>query len=207
MPALGSDFDPANPIDILGREIEQENRLLLDLIKQYRPHRMVNLHAIRDITHAGIFADPRTDSKGIAIGYESDSSLAVDMAKEIYFRGGHVKGNQVDIIPVIKYHCDPPIANKGELQGRNLHGSKLPNGRGRGVSMGSWASTAVYDEVNPANNRAAIRLITVEFPGYKRSQDYDTIEQQYQCRKNVELYTSSIMKIFLQDRYEEEGEE
>ena len=56
IPSLGKSFNNGNPVDNLGRAIEQENQVLLELIEKYRPQRIINIHAIRDKDHAGIFA-------------------------------------------------------------------------------------------------------------------------------------------------------
>ena len=76
-------------------------------------------------------------------------------------------------------------------------------GKGQGVSLGGWASTAIEDTANPEYNRPAIRLITVEFPGYKRPIDYETIEQQNYYQQQVQLYAASIKTIFLGNYYSE----
>ena len=83
MPTPGQAFDEENALDHAGRKIENENTLLLELIDEFRPQRIVNLHAIRNTDNAGVFADPRTDQKGIALGYDSDSSLAITIAAAI----------------------------------------------------------------------------------------------------------------------------
>lgn len=202
MPSLGKAFT-VDSKDHLGREIEMENRLLLDLMNIYRPQRIVNIHAIRDTTKAGIYADPRTNADGIAMGYETDSSLAVEMAKYVYTNDGYIPGNHIDGTPSALYHCDPPAAATGCLQQRNLQGSKLPDHRGEGVSLGAWASTAIYDASNPGYNRDAIRILTMEFPGYKRSSDYTAIIDQVNIAKLTQVYAASIQNIFLEKYFEE----
>jgi hypothetical protein len=47
-------FEVEDALDHAGRKIENENTFLLDLIDQYRPQRIVNLHAIRDTSYAGV---------------------------------------------------------------------------------------------------------------------------------------------------------
>jgi hypothetical protein len=204
MPSLGKQFDPQTAYDNMGRVIEKENQLLLQLMNEFKPQRIVNLHAIRDTEHAGIYADPRTDSRGIALGYETDSSLAVDMARYIHRLGGRVPGNELVQHPVALYYKDPGIAPKGFLQKRNISSSVLIKGKGQGVSLGGWASTAIEDAGNPVNNRVAIRLITAEFPGSKRPADYETITEQNDCRRLVQLYAAAIKTIFLGNHYTEE---
>lgn len=203
MPPLGRAFDPDRPMDFAGRPIEPENQLLLQFIQEFQPQRIVNLHAIRDVAQGGIYADPRTDSKGFALGYESDNELAIAMAQYIESNGGRVPGNKLKKQPTALYHADPRVAKAGHQQKRNLEGSKLPGNRGYGVSLGSWASTAVDDPINREYNRPAIRLITMEFPGYKRPGDYTDPLVQQQSRTNVELFAGSIRKVFLEDYFGE----
>ena len=68
MPTPGQAFDEDHELDHAGRKIENENALLLELIGEYHPQRIVNLHAIRDTNYAGVYADPRTDQNSIALG-------------------------------------------------------------------------------------------------------------------------------------------
>lgn len=206
MPSLGKQFNYQTAYDHMGRMIEKENQLLLELVNEFRPQRIANLHAIRDTAHAGVYADPRTDSRGIALGYETDSSIAVDMAHYINSAGGRVPGNCLQEGPTALYYKDPCIAPKGFLQKRNIPASTQMKGKGQGVSLGGWASTAIEDTNNPNNNREAIRLITVEFPGYKRPKDYETIAQQNYCQQQLNAYAESIKMIFLGNYYSEEDE-
>lgn len=205
MPQLGKAFDLSHPIDHAGRTIEPENQLLLQFIQEFQPQRIINLHAIRNMAQGGIYADPRTDSKGNALEFESDNNLAVGMAHFIESNGGRAPGNKLQKKPTALYHTDPQVAKPGQFQKRNLEGSKLPGNRGYGVSLGSWASTAVEDQLIEKYNRPAIRLLTLEFPGYKRPADYrEPVDQQF-CKKQVELYAMSIRRIFLARLYEEES--
>jgi hypothetical protein len=197
MPALGKGFDKSRPFDFAGRPIEPENQLLLQFIQEFRPQRIVNIHGIRDADRAGIYADPRTDSHGFAFEYSSDSTLAISMAQYIESNGGNSPGNNLERIPSALYYADPAVALPGEKQKRNLHGSRLPGNRGYGVSLGSWASTAVNDPFNGAANRPAIRLFTMEFPGNKRPSDYNDPAVQFSCKRMIELYAGAIAKIFL----------
>jgi len=202
MPILGKPFKENDPIDIKSRIIENENRLLLRLIQSYLPHRIVNLHAIKDISKAGIFADPRTDCNGIAKGFETDSLLAISMAQYIYENGGIVPGNNLTNTPTALYYHDPKIAGAGHLQQRNLKGTNLSHQRGHGVSLGSWAATDVCDEEN-VHTRPAVRLITVEFPGYKKREEYKTISDQIKHTKLISIYASAIVVFVLREFYVE----
>jgi hypothetical protein len=194
MPALGTPFDENNPVDVNGRLIENENAVLLQLIQDFQPSRIVTLHAIRDVTKAGIYADPRTDCKGLALGFAPDSTLAVSMATFISENGGYVPGNKIKECPTALYYNDPEPAMSGSIQKRNLHGSPLPNNRGYGVSLGGWASTAVCSAYS---NREAIQLITIEFPGYRDSQAYPGDKGRKICLRNIFLYGKAITNIFL----------
>lgn len=207
MPALGRGFSREHPFDAAGRPIEPENQLLLQFIQEFQPHRIINLHAIRTQERGGVYADPRTDSKGRALGYTSDSGLAVDMGRHIESNGGRSPGNNLSKKPTALYYTDPLIVPAGEQQKRNLLGSRLPGNRGYGVSLGSWASTAVNDPARPSCNRPAIRLLTMEFPGYQRPEDYSIPAQQQHCSKQVTAYSSAIYEVFLGNVYVEEDEE
>ncbi len=203
MPPMGSAFNEAHPFDFEGRLIENENQLLLQLIEAFRPQRIVNVHAIRNIAKAGIFADPRTDCKGLALGYRSDSLLAIAMAQHIAAQGGNVAGNALDSMANALYHNDPEIAPAGQLQKRNLRGSLLNKNLGSGVSLGTWASTAVCDTVQLHKSRNPMRVITVEFPGNKRPADYTEAEKK-EHEKQVQLYASAISQVFLNNHSTED---
>jgi len=204
MPTPGHAFDEEQELDHAGRKIENENSLLLGLIGEYHPQRIVNLHAIRDKNYAGVFADPRTDHNSIAIGYTTDSSLAIAVAKHIDQQGGYVPGNHLATTPNALYYKDPEPVAAGEFQKRNFTGSFLPGKRGGGVSLGTWASTAVFDKFDSAKNRDAMRILTIEFPGSKRPVDYQVKQDQVYYQKLVEVYASGIYGVFLQEYFVEE---
>ncbi|HEX2533422.1 MAG TPA: hypothetical protein VHK69_06785 [Chitinophagaceae bacterium] len=193
MPPLGQAFNPAHPVDARGRCIEGENQLLLRLIEAYRPQRIVNVHAIRDRRGAGFFADPRTDCNGTALGFTPDSALAVRMARSVQEKGGYVPGNRLSTGPTALYPADPFPVPAGQLQPRNAEGSRLPGGRGCGISLGSWATTAVCR----GGERPAAQLITVEFPGNKRPMDYALPQEQAENRRQVQWYAEAILNVFL----------
>ena len=205
MPTPGEPFDEKSFKDHLGREIEKENRLLLQLIGLFRPDRIANIHGTRDLRYAGIFADPRTDSRSHALGFETDSSLAIAMASLIYTGNGWVPGNKLEEKANAVYYKDPLPVATGLFQERNLCGSSLSLNRGYGISLGGWASTAISCAGDSQMNRAAMRIITMEFPGYKRSHDYKNKLQQNYFRQQVELYASSIELIFLREYFVEEN--
>ncbi|HEX2608923.1 MAG TPA: hypothetical protein VHK91_16185 [Flavisolibacter sp.] len=199
MPSLGKAFEELNAIDHAGRPIELENTHLLQLIQLYKPSRIASVHAIRNIMQAGIFADPRTDCQGIAIGYHFDSTLAINMAQFIQTNGGQVPGNQLNTIPTSLYHTDPAISERGQYQPRNIHGNAIPGNKCFGISLGSWASTATCDETGKQNRKACI-LFTVEFPGSKRLIDYKEPESKAQFQRNLTSYAAALVQIFLQQR-------
>lgn len=205
MPSPGKAYDEGTGLDHLGRKIEIENRLLLQLIQSFRPQRIINIHAIRNTDYGGVYADPRTDHHGIALGYDTDSGLAIEIAGYIYDRGGHVEGNNLDKEATALYYKDPAPAPAGFIQKRNMTGSVLNANRGSGISLGTWASTAVIDGSNPENNRDAIRIITMEYPGYKRPVDYGTKSEQQFQQKQIELFATAIRTIFLGNYFAEEN--
>ena len=128
----------------------------------------------------------------------ADTAL-VSMAAFIENEGGCVLGNRLAKKPTAMYHSDFRAAEEGAFQRRNFTGSQLPNKRGYGVSLGSWATTAVDGE----EGRKAIRLLTMEFPGCKRPEDYKDFQQQQWCKQEISRYTASIINVFLQNYFEE----
>lgn len=80
-PTLGRGVDPTNPRDNRGRAIEPENYILLSLFNRFRPERILMLHGKASADSAGIYADPRTEANGDALGYGPDTGLAQGMAE------------------------------------------------------------------------------------------------------------------------------
>lgn len=199
MPAPGTPLDKVEYLDHAGRKIEIENVLLLQLINEFKPHRIASVHAIHNKQYSGFFADPRTDEQSIALGYEMDSLLALSMANHVEILGGSSPGNFIYKKPATLYYKDPLPVSKGNFQKRNFIGSLTVGQSDGGVSLGTWASTAVKDTTDPVNNRDAIRIITIEFPGNKRPQDYSSYKQQQYCRQQVSRFAAAIHNIFLQE--------
>lgn len=195
MPALAKAFFTDDPVDLNGRTIEKENQLLLQLIQAYGPERIVNIHAIKNKSKAGIFADPRTDCNGIAEGFDADSTLAVNMAKYIVMNGGMATGNSIHTQPTALYYLDPAVAAAGQVQQRNFQGSNVAK-RGHGVSLGGWCTTAVCDNES-GYQRPAITLLTMEFPGYERPLEYKKATDRNYYASMVDLYAASIKNCFL----------
>lgn len=203
MPSPGEDLDDVEQTDHLKRPIERENQYLLQLIRMYKPERIASVHAIRNINYGGIYADPRTDSQGIALGYDTDSSLAVDMARFVHAHNGNVAGNRLDKQPTALYYKDPEPAPEGFPQKRNTTGAALKGNRGSGISMGTWGTTAIENKEDPDANRPAMRVITIEVPGARRSFDYKTAAQRSFFRNQIEAFANSILEVFLAEKYVE----
>ncbi|HET6996822.1 MAG TPA: hypothetical protein VFI06_17635 [Chitinophagaceae bacterium] len=197
MPTPGKAYDESSGLDHLGRSIEIENQLMLQLIQSFKPQRIINVHAIRNTGYGGVYADPRTDNTGIALGYSSDNQLAIAIARYIDEHGGNVNGNNLYSNPTALYYKDPDPVPAGSFQKRNMAGAMLDANRGSGVSLGTWASTAVINDVDPSKNRDAMRIITMEYPGCKRPVDYKNPSEQMFQQKQVDVYASSIRLIFL----------
>ncbi len=202
MPSPGRPFDPSAPLDHIGREIENENKFLLTLIQQFRPVRIASLHAIRNTAYGGIYADPRTDEKSIALGYESDSALAVTMASAARRYGSNVEGNRLGSKPNALYYKDPKPAPAGKWQKRNMSQPGARITPGSGVSMGTWGTTAVRVS-DTVLCRPAMRVITMEFPGAKRPVDYTKPQDQLKCQQQVTGYVAAIRDVFLAGFHEE----
>lgn len=199
MPTPGRAFNQSSGLDHLGRPIETENQFLLELIQQFQPTRIANLHAIRDINKAGMFADPRTDHHGVALGFESDSLLAIKMAQAAFHYGASLGGNGIPRRYNAVYFNDPSAQPAGCWQPRNLVGSFRKKMRGAGISLGTWGSTAVSLEEDPELNRPAMRVITVEFPGARRPEDYLRPEDKEWCLLQMDAFALAIRNVFLED--------
>ena len=199
MPAPGQAFDELDGRDPAGRKVEEENVLLLQLIDAFKPQRIASVHAIRNKQFAGFFADPRTDENGFALGYATDSCLAVAMAAHVKQGGGQAPGNMLGKRPNALYYKDPVPVAKNEFQKRNITGSPMPGYKGNGISLGTWAATAVKDINDSSKNRDAIRIITIEFPGSKRPLDYTNARLKNNCQQQVRLFASAIRTVFLHD--------
>lgn len=204
MPSPGKSFNEEEQKDHLNRPIEKENQLLMQLIQSFKPTRIANLHAIRNTGYGGVYADPRTDSKGLALGYASDSSLALEIASFIDRQGGNVAGNFLDKKPTALYYKDPTPAAVGIFQKRNMTGSSLQANRGSGVSLGTWGTTAISGEQDDNKNRDAMRVITMEFPGSKRPADYKSETLQSFFRQQIRIFAESLRVVFLESFFTEE---
>lgn len=202
MPFMGAPFMTDKPFDVLNRKIEPENKALLEFIQGFLPDRVVSVHSIRDPNKAGVFADPRTTCDGVALGFQSDEDLALVMANYIQSAGGTCAGNKLSTKPTALYYLDPPIAEEGQKQTRSFQ-VPLLQGQNRGVTLGTWCSTAVCSE-NASFKRPAIRTITIEFPGYKTPDEFPVKEDQEARVKLIEAYAASIHYYFLYSYFVEE---
>ena len=209
MPGFGKAYDDKTKKDSRGRTIEQENIMLLELIERFRPTRIASIHSKHAGTgkEAGIYADPRTDFKGTALGYKGDEDLAVRMANLAKAKGANVPGNKLDDSPTGRYPQDPRIAAEGEKQKRETYENDPDKAEGvKGVSLGGWGSTAVCDPAKPAANRAAMRVITVEVHDAFRIKDVDA-SQQAARKAEIEAEVSALQEIFLGDVNVEKDED
>jgi len=77
-----------------------------------------------------------------------------------------------------------------------LSGSLLSQARGSRISLGTWASTAIANESDATRNRDAMRIITLEYPGYKRPIDYGIKSEQLFQQKQVELFAAATRTFF-----------
>ena len=196
MPGPGQAFHSNAGIDYRGRVIERENQYLLELIQRFRPDRIASLHAIRNEKQAGFFADPRTDAHGIAIGFAADSILAMQMAFESAAAGFTPPGNFRNGKNTAHYFLDPAPVPAGQWQARNTKGSWQPAGRGQGITLGTWCSTAVEWETDPALNRPAIPILTIECPGSRRPVDCNQAAQWTRFGQ-LKAYVSALENVFL----------
>jgi hypothetical protein len=215
-PGPGKPYDPANPQDANKDAIEPENKMLLELINRFRPARIATVHSNRDLVNGGIYADPRADAERKAWGFDTDEDLALTMARHAAGKGANLPGNQLKDAPPKKLsekrrrkHRSGPsgfyptdaekinIADAGEEQKRIFD---------KGFSLGGWGSTAICDKANPAANRPAMRVITIEMPEAFRVEDKSKAEQAAR-QAEVEAVASALREIFLGDTdVEKQGE-
>ncbi len=196
MPKLGKAYDPAVKKDAKDRPMEPEEVMLLELIDRYRPTRIAAIHSTHTLNDAGIYADPRTDSSGFALGYDTDKALALEMAKKANEKGANVPGNKLGTKNETGlYPLDKPIVDAGKKQERATS---------TGISLGGWGSTAVCDPKLPASNRPAMRVITVEVQQAYRPQDLDASKQAVR-QAELEAHAQALREIFLGDVQTEAG--
>jgi hypothetical protein len=201
-PLPGKTFNPNDKKDRLHGIIEHENQILLKLIERFKPERIANIHAIHSPAQAGIYADPRTDESGVALGFSSDKALALAMAERAAKGGAGVRGNKLTKkgkkgkYSTAIYPKDPRAVAVGKRQRRSHETWNFKPRKGKGISLGTWASTAIKDKLNPSKNRSAIQIITVEVATTKRIEDMPK-KKQADRRKEIESHAAAIREIFL----------
>lgn len=188
-PEFGKGYDPSTKKDAKGRAIEPENIILLELIDRFRPARIASVHSNHDLDKAGIYADPRADSTGFALGFDTDETLAKSMATKAQAGGANIPGNKFkDGAPTnAVYPLDPAAAASGKKQKRET---------GKGNSLGGWGTTAICDPSKPATNRPAMRVITVEVQFANRSTDVAAADQAKR-KTELEAHADALREIFL----------
>lgn len=212
-PTLGRGVDPANPRDHRSRAIEPENYILLSLFNRFRPERILMLHGKASAPSAGIYADPRTEADGDALGFAPDASLAQGMAERaateyaaslplqpretaaqrlVRARHALVQGNtrrngrgrRGDSVVSAIYPGDPAPVAAGAHQPRFDDGEP-----GVERSWGSYFSTEVQDAARPEQNRPAATTLTLETPEYHNSAalgyDLPRLRQELQALQQV----------------------
>ncbi|MGH2561233.1 MAG: hypothetical protein ACRDJH_19360, partial [Thermomicrobiales bacterium] len=187
-PGFGRAFDPSHPVDDRGQRMELETIALLTLIDRFRPSRIASVHATHTLENAGIYADPRTNAEGRALGFDDDRRLALEMAERARRGGANVPGNELgSSSPDAIYPRDPAAVPAGERQPRNLE---------EGVSGGGWFATEVRDPDRPERDRPAMTTITVEVQTSRRVGDV-AAGQQLARRREIEAHASALREIFL----------
>jgi hypothetical protein len=143
---------------------------------------------VRDPDVAGIFADPRTDAAGRALGYDEDERLALAMARHAQGGGANVPANRLGRRrPNAIYPRDPAAVAAGRRQRRDTR---------RGVSLGGWGATEVRDAAHPERDRPAMTVITIEVQTARRVGDVAAGEQAARQRE-IEAHAAALREIFL----------
>ncbi|HSL35043.1 MAG TPA: hypothetical protein VK871_15430 [Candidatus Limnocylindrales bacterium] len=175
MPMPGTAFDPKNPVDAAGRVIEVENQALLELIRRFQPVRIASLHAIKDASRAGVFADPHPSVAGAdaALAGRMDA-LALDMARKAAAGGARVAGNRLrgKAGGTSLYPGQDPKRAKDQIERENR----------KGTSLGQWGPSR------------GIGVLTIELP-----QQYDTSSPVADPTRGKEIaaHAEALQEIFL----------
>ncbi len=175
--------------------IEVENQYLLQLVQIFNPSRIASIHCKHeaDSIQIGIYADPRTDSRQKAFGFDDDSTLAVEMALVVKKNKGRIFGNFKKNTFTAIYPRDSSAAVKDSTQYRSFQDSA-----NAGVSFGTWASTRIQE--NGKTKNAAI-MLTLELPHYysfvKGKTKYLNITELY---TNTNAYLKSLLDVFLSNQ-------
>ena len=199
-------------MDARGRQIEPELQILISLFDRYHPSRIVMLHGIRNEDEGGIYADPRTDAAGVALGYAPDEDLTLRMARNAestFDATRHGNDRSLNVVPgngrtrnadgrtwtqtpriqnaIYPGENDPAAVPAGDVQPRTDN-----NGR----SFGSYFSTAVADPARPDQNRPAVTTLTLETPGYGRSDALSGTAAEAR-RAQIDALMGSLRDVFL----------
>jgi Succinylglutamate desuccinylase / Aspartoacylase family len=152
-PLPGTDFvlDPTDPKQ---KKIETENKILLQLIQEFKPERIASVHAKRMEGKArpGLFADPHSwpatallpDIVAAEQRTVQDATLALAMARHAAAQGARVPGNRLTL-----------TCHKSECPTWHY---ALPPGKSA-TSFGEWGPRATP-------TRRAITVITIEVQHY-----------------------------------------
>jgi hypothetical protein len=212
MPRRNELFKPGDSLSGLNEKIEVENQYLLFITQVYNPIRIASLHcknSSRD-NEIGIYADPRTNSNNIALGFSDDAVLAIRMAFIVKENGGIIYGNfadsiwsasgREDALKIVSYlnavyPQDPPAANKGNEQERSY---KTNDGK---VTFGTWASTEI--KINSKIVKNAATTLTIELPQYysffREKYHSDSLDRE-KLKTNTIAYIKALKEIFLENK-------
>ena len=108
-----------------GAPIQPEVQAVIDIIKKFKPDRIVSTHAITNPRSAGIFADPNQDPRAIELARGMASTLV--------------------------HESDRPSNKLGPGAGdfNPVYPGDKPGVVGAGTSLGAWAPTAVAGKKTP----------------------------------------------------------
>ncbi len=185
-----------------GGKIEIENQYLLQLVQVYNPARIASIHCKHHPDTTGIYADPRTDTAQISLGYSTDSTLAIAMANVVKKDGGIIRGNFLNNSVSALYPLDPPIAAKDSFQPRTFK-IDVPKDKKVGVSFGTWASTEIYK--NGILLKKAATVLTLELPQHLQFFDdkKEKVPRKINTQKlstNTNAYVKSLLEVFLSNQ-------
>lgn len=212
MPCPDKPFKIGDTISCFNEKIEAENQILLHLTQKFNPDRIVSIHCKNSsgLEEIGIYADPKTGKDYIALGFDRDALLALEMAFKVKEYGGVIFGNFIGEKTVIEndsvrtqkvsylnpiYPQDPAANFRGEKQERSYETN------GGKVTYGTWASSEIRDEKETLLKKAAT-LITVELPQYYYFFDEkDNLNslRKPELERNTNAYVKAITEVFLKE--------
>ena len=137
-PDLGGDLDLKKPVDSKGRLIEPSNLALLALIDNFKPTRIVSIHAIKELGKAGVYADPHPASKATGATPQAVAAddLAIRMAKRGKGLGVNVRGNERDGSWTSLYPGQDPSVSAEQIKRENAKGRSLGQwGPSKGITV------------------------------------------------------------------------